>query len=217
MKKKTELVMGVLLLVAVAVLSRQSAIYVEGEKSTAKWNVVIDVGHGGSDPGKVSADDIEEKDINLEIAKELKRQLRREGLRVTLTRSRDVGMSMSERCEIINEKNADIVVSIHQNSFSDSGVKGAQVFYHQNSNEGKQLAEYLQESLVRNVDEENTRKAKANNTYYLLRHVNAPTVIIECGFLSNPSECALLTDEKYQRKIVYAIKKGLLRYIHNVV
>ena len=119
---------------------------------------------------------------------------------------------MKKRCQIIKDSKADIVVSIHQNSFQSQDVKGAQVFYYKHSVEGKKLAEILQASFKENLDSENKRVEKADSTYYMLVHTSAPTVIAECGFLSNPTEASLLNSSEYQQKIAEALYKGILNY-----
>ena len=116
------------------------------------------------------------------------------------------------RCQIIKHTKADIVVSIHQNSFQSQDVKGAQVFYYKHSVEGKKLAEILQASFKENLDSENKRVEKADSTYYMLVHTSAPTVIAECGFLSNPTEASLLNSSEYQQKIAEALYKGIINY-----
>lgn len=99
---------------------------------------------------------------------------------------------LKKRCEIIEDIDPDITISIHQNSYQESYVKGAQVFYYSQSVQGKALAEALQENLRKYADRENTRKAKANDSYYILKNTVSPTVIVECGFLSNPKEAEKL-------------------------
>lgn len=89
---------------------------------------------------------------------------------------------MKQRVAKMNSEQPDAVISIHQNSYTDSSVKGAQVFYYEGSKEGKMLAELLQKSLIDNVDPQNHRVAKANSDYYILKNTSAPTVIVECGF-----------------------------------
>ncbi len=188
-----------------------------------KKTVVIDSGHGGKDPGKMSSDGILEKDINLSIAKKLKKLLIDAGINVVMTREDDVGLyseddsnkkiaDMKKRCQIIKDSNADIVVSIHQNSFESSSVSGAQVFYYKHSAEGKILAQILQNSFKENLNPDNKRQEKADSTYYLLVHTEAPTVITECGFLSNPDESALLNTDEYQEKVASAIYEGIIEY-----
>ena len=186
--------------------------------------IVIDSGHGGIDPGKKSDDGILEKDVNLAIAFKLKKRLEAAGISVTMTRSDENGLyqesdsnkkiaDMKKRCSIIEESNANAVISIHQNSFQSSSVKGAQVFYYKHSAQGKLLAECIQNSFKQNIDETNKREAKADTTYYMLIHTKVPTVIAECGFLSNPEEAQLLVTEEYQEKVALALYNGIIDYL----
>lgn len=115
----------------------------------------------------------------------------------------------------MDSEQPDAVISIHQNSYTDSTAKGAQVFYYSESKEGKKLAEVLQKSLIENADPENHRMAKANTSYYILKNTSAPTVIVECGFLSNPEEERLLNTAQYQEKLVDALQKGICEYLEN--
>lgn len=194
------------------------------EKNPAKYTVVIDSGHGGIDPGKVSVDGAYEKNINLAIAKELQKVLSRNDCEVIMTRESDAGLyqesdtnkkraDMAKRLEIMNGCEADVVVSIHQNSYSDATSKGAQVFYQAKSESGKQLATQIQKTLVEQVDTQNHRQVKANNDYYLLKNTTSTMVIVECGFLSNPQESQLLQQADYQKKLAEAIGMGVLYYL----
>ncbi len=119
---------------------------------------------------------------------------------------------MNKRCEIIEKAGADIVVSIHQNSYPEPDVSGAQVFYYKHSSQGQKLAEILQEQLKDKLDKDNHRACKSNDNYYMLIHTPCPTVIVECGFLSCPSEEAKLADEAYQQKIAEALTAGIEEY-----
>ena len=187
--------------------------------------VVIDSGHGGVDPGKTNADNsIQEKDINLSIAKKLENLLKNAGVSVIMTRTEDMGhyseddtnkkrADMNARCEMVNESSADAVVSIHQNSYTSPSVKGAQMFYYEGSKEGKKLAGILQKAFVTYVDSANTRVEKADDSYYMLLHTKPPTVIAECGFLSNPGEAKLLSTDEYQDKVATALYHGIMEYI----
>ena len=229
MKKVLDVVMAVLLLAGVVYVSffrlKQTAVVeVQGDAVVAQLPViVIDPGHGGYDPGKVSADNTCEKDINLAIAIQLAKKLEEAGYKVVLTRSEDISLAgenavnrkaedMKKRCEIIENVSADIVVSIHQNSFSDPDVRGGQVFYYKHSDKGCILATGIQQAFKEIVDTSNTREAKSDNNYYMLLHTPCPTVIVECGFLSNPEEAALLAGEECRAKICQAIKKGIDTY-----
>lgn len=186
--------------------------------------VVIDSGHGGVDPGKISADGILEKDINLAIAYKLKNLLEQSQIQVIMTRTDDNGLysasdtnkksaDMKKRCSIINDSNADIVVSIHQNSFSTEGANGAQAFYYKQSEQGKKLASYIQDAFREHLDSGNKRVEKADSSYYMLLHTKIPTVIAECGFLSNKEEAALLNSEEYQQKVAEALYNAIVRYL----
>ncbi|MBE5925272.1 MAG: N-acetylmuramoyl-L-alanine amidase [Lachnospiraceae bacterium] len=184
--------------------------------------VIIDVGHGGNDPGKVSTDGIKEKDINLEIANYLKEYLIAQDFVVYMTRNDDYGLydetasnkkrsDLNNRIRLVSEKKADIVISIHQNSYPDSAQHGAQTFYYKGRDNDKQLAECIQDSLL-SFDPTNQRLAKDNDGYYLLKNCPAPAVIVECGFLSNPEETAKLIDSNYQKDLAYAISIGVCKF-----
>lgn len=222
-KRYLELVMAVLFLTAAYCLSQEGAKLTEELKGSRKV-VIIDPGHGGSDPGKIGVNGEKEKDINLEISLMLRSKLEKNGITVVMTREDDKGLydedsenrkvqDLQRRVEMIHEEQPECVVSIHQNSYSDPAVKGAQVFYYEDSAEGKILAGILQKSLCEQVDPQNHRQAKGNTTYYLLKRTDVPLVICECGFLSNPQECELLTQKTYQEQITEAILSGLLEYL----
>lgn len=121
---------------------------------------------------------------------------------------------MRKRCEIIGKAEPDAVVSIHQNSYHQENVSGGQVFYYRNSVKGKRLAELIQDRFSYVLGEENTRLAKSNDSYYLLLHVKEPIVIVECGFLSNPQEAEMLTDEDYQDRMAWTIHMGIMEYLN---
>ena len=120
---------------------------------------------------------------------------------------------MKRRCSLINEAKPRAAVSIHQNSFSQESVKGPQVFYYETSVEGKRLAESLQDAMNEQLQVSRPRERKANDTYYLLRKTEVPTVIVECGFLSNREEASLLSSEEYHRKTAEAVCRGILDYL----
>ena len=198
-----------------------------GAKRADTRLIMIDAGHGGNDPGKVGVDGVLEKDLNLQLAKKLKTLLEQQDMEVMLVREEDRGLydenasnkkvqDMKRRCELINEEQPVCVVSIHQNSYHEESIHGAQVFYYSTSRESEKLAKVLQSELVRVAEPENTRQAKANDTYYLLKKTEAPVVIVECGFLSNWADCAKLQDENYQDKLVWAIHMGILKYMNSV-
>lgn len=225
-KRKIEIIMTLVLLAAAGLFATRGSVLVESlEAEKGKTCIVIDAGHGGADPGKVGVNQVEEKDLNLAIALRLKKLLEAEGFEVVLTREDENGLysegasnkkveDMRKRCEIITDAMPVFTISIHQNSYPEEYVKGAQVFYYGASSEGKELAEILQASLIERLDPENHRAAKANESYYLLKRTPTPTVIVECGFLSNNQEAQLLTTEEYQEKVAWAIHMGVLQYLN---
>ncbi len=189
--------------------------------------VVIDSGHGGKDPGKVSAEGALEKDINLSIALKLESLLLQNDVAVVMTRTEDKDLAsenaksrknedLRARAKIMEDASPVLVVSIHQNSFPEEEVDGAQVFYHTGSEEGKLLGKMIQEQLRRELKDGNHRVAKANKDYYLLKKAACPAVIVECGFLSNGKEAELLVTEEYQEKLAFAIHLGILEYINKI-
>lgn len=224
MKKKIELAILISLIAGLAVLNRNLEKQVSSDKITVRKNtVVLDAGHGGGDPGKVGVGDVVEKEINLQIAKKVKQLLKKEKVKVIMTREEDVMLAgeestgtkvadMKERVRIINEETPQLAVSIHQNSYQDAVVHGAQVFYYSGSSEGENAAKIMQNALL-SIDEDNTRQAKANDTYYLLKRTDVPTIIVECGFLSNAEDAKNLCDEKYQDDVAEAICDGILKII----
>ncbi|MBE5950751.1 MAG: N-acetylmuramoyl-L-alanine amidase [Lachnospiraceae bacterium] len=189
--------------------------------------VVIDAGHGGKDPGKVGVGEVLEKDINLAIAKKLEALLWQNDVAAMMLRTEDKDLASEnatnrknedfrERARLIREAEPVLTVSIHQNSYPEGDVDGAQVFYLTGSEEGRVLATMLQESLRRELADGNHRVAKANRDYYLLKQSTeeAPVVIVECGFLSNAREAELLSSEEYQEKIAFSLLLGILEYIN---
>ncbi|MFA9464819.1 MAG: N-acetylmuramoyl-L-alanine amidase [Velocimicrobium sp.] len=187
--------------------------------------VAIDAGHGGFDPGKVGVNQAIEKDINLSIAQKLKEILKADGFEIVMTRESDEAVhsegestttkrsDMRSRVARINESGAKAAISIHQNSFTDGSSHGAQVFYHPQSEEGKNMALVLQAKIKEIIADDNHREAKANESYYMLKKTECPLVIVECGFLSNEQEANLLMTEEYQKKMAEAISQGLKKYL----
>ncbi len=220
--------MAVLLLASMALVGREAAIYAAGSNVKVEETVrcvVIDAGHGGDDPGKVGINGAWEKDINLQVAERLKLLLEANDIEVVMTRESDEGLNdanasnkkvqdMKRRIELIEETAPALTVSIHQNSYPEEYVHGAQVFYYTGSREGRQLAEMIQNQLVEKADPENKRQVKANDSYYLLKKTGVPIVIVECGFLSNSAEAEKLCTPEYQDRIAWAIHMGILQYLN---
>lgn len=223
-EKILQLIMMGILLLSMFYLSKQGAEYLTSTSEsvvTSKKVIVIDAGHGGKDPGKIGIDGQIEKEINLQIAEILKVFLEMDGFEVIMTRTDDNGLydedasnkkvqDMKRRIQVIEEADPLLVVSIHQNSYPESYVKGGQVFYYGTSIDSKSLAETIQKQL-KELDPENHREAKANTSYYLLKKTSKPIVIVECGFLSNPDEAQKLSDEHYQEKLAFKIFMGIVQ------
>ena len=219
-----------LLLASLAYLGREAAAYVAGtnveaQEERERRRVVIDAGHGGDDPGKVGINGANEKDVNLEIARLVKQYLEMSDVEVVMTRESDEGLNdadapnkkvqdMKRRIALIEEEAPALTVSIHQNSYPEEYVHGAQVFYYTGSAQGQRLAEGIQRRLVESADPENKRQVKANDSYYLLKKTGVPIVIVECGFLSNSAEAEKLCTTEYQQRVAWAIHMGLLEYLN---
>ena len=182
--------------------------------------IIIDPGHGGLDAGKVGVNGKEEKEINLNISLKIQKLLKEQGVEVEMTRTEDERLGETQvedlkaRVSLMNEKNPDLVISIHQNSYHEESVSGAQVFYYTDSAQSERAAEFIQEAL-KEADPENTKKTKENSTYYILKRTEVPAVIVECGFLSNRREAEKLAGEEYQQELAAAVVKGTLRYLED--
>lgn len=189
--------------------------------------VILDGGHGGLDGGCVAYNGAVEKEINLNIMLDLKSMLEAFGYEVILTRDCDIsihdegvsGLSnqkksdMANRLAIFNSRENAIAVSIHQNQFTDSKYSGAQMFYSETNPKSEQLATAIQQSFVENLQPKNKRETKVSgNELYLLYYCKNPSVMVECGFLSNPAESDLLQTEKYQQEVAFTIFKGINDY-----
>ncbi len=220
------MIMGALLVVSMLVVGKEAAFYAGGSSVAVQQPcVVIDAGHGGEDPGKVGINGALEKDINLKIALMVKEFLEENDVRVVLTREDENGLNdtnasnkkvqdMKRRIALIEEAAPVLTVSIHQNSYPEEYVHGAQVFYYSGSSQGQQLADCIQKQLVKRLDPENKRQIKANDSYYLLKKTGTPIVIVECGFLSNQAEAEKLCTQDYQEKTAWAIHMGILQYLN---
>ncbi|MDE6902380.1 MAG: N-acetylmuramoyl-L-alanine amidase [Lachnospiraceae bacterium] len=221
-------VLLMLMLVSAYFIVRGGARFVSSPQVETKRErpcVIIDAGHGGVDPGKVSVDGALEKDINLAIAQKLQRFLQQQDVDAVLTRQSDAGLydenasnkkvqDMKNRVALIEERQPVLTVSIHQNSYHEEYVHGAQVFYYANSTKSQGLAEMIQQVMALELDKDNARKAKANDSYYLLKKTSTPIVIVECGFLSNYEEAQKLSSELYQEKVAWAIHMAIMQYLN---
>jgi len=197
------------------------------KESRAKPTLVIDAGHGGFDGGAVGANGTAEQDINLSIARKVQELSIFFGVDTSMTRIDENALNYDPSRPIRENKAADIkareqcvnsvlnpvFLSIHLNKFSDPQYHGAQVFYSPNHAGSLALAESIQSALIDGCDSENHRQAKrAESSIYLMKRLTCPAVIVECGFLSNPSEEKLLCDINYHKKLAACIVCAYLRY-----
>ena len=229
-KYRIELTMACLLLVCFYLLSRQAAVISvnqteRGTQKAASPLILVDAGHGGSDPGMIGVGGLEEKGINLSISLLLRDTLEKSGYSVIMTREEDKGLydssaankkaqDMQRRIAMIREHMPVLSVSIHQNSYHDAGVHGPQVFYYESSVEGKKLAEAVQSSLNDLLEVDRPRKVKGNTSYYLLKRSSGTLVIVECGFRTNPVEAQKLQTKEYQEKVAAAVSEGIRTYLN---
>lgn len=199
----------------------QGAVVEVGSLGVSGKVIVVDPGHGGFDPGKPGITGADEKDLNLKIALKLRDYLQAAGVTVIMTRTTDDdvdgmdGVKHKSKDMVERKKLAaggDILVSIHQNSFTGASVKGAQTFYNAKSEKGKKLATLIQQSIKEYADPTNRREAKSNTNYYVLKATEITAVIVECGFLTNPEEEKKLNTEEYQDQIAWSIYSGIVRY-----
>lgn len=181
--------------------------------------IVIDPGHGGEDPGKVGLNDILEKDVNLQIALKVRDLLEEVGIKTIMTRENDKvpdvkKEDLNQRVELINQTKPVLALCVHQNSYTSPDIFGAQVFYHTKTEEAEDVATLVQESL-RTIDPNNKREIKKNDTYYMLKYTEVPTIIVECGFLTNREEAGKLVTDEYQNEIAFAICEGIIKWLDN--
>ena len=186
-------------------------------KLSNEMQVILDAGHGGIDVGKTGVNGEKEKDINLEISKKIKKILSDSNVTVKMTREGDERLADSQREDLkartdIMNGGALLAVSIHQNSYRDPAVSGAQVFYYTDSEEGRTAAGMIQAELNA-LAPDNEKEIRANDSYYILKNTRIPTVIVECGFLSSYTEAEKLADDEYQNRIAEAVSEGILQYI----
>lgn len=191
-------------------------------------NIVIDAGHGGEDGGAVSDDGVLEKDLNLKISRNLSEILRFFGYEVSETRTEDISVftdgdtvrerkvsDMKNRLSVFNSSEKNIVISIHQNKFTQSKYYGTQIFYSPNDERSSLLAESIKSTVTTLLQPDNTRECKkSDNSIYLLKNAKVPAVIVECGFISNYEECQKLNSSEYQKQMAYSISLGFLDFYH---
>lgn len=185
--------------------------------------IIIDPGHGFPDGGAVSSSGTLESDLNIEIAEKLSRELTERGYKTVMTRTDKNGLDkkkksdMNMRLNIMKNTPADIFVSIHINKFHQSKYRGAEILYSSNFNQSALLAQMIM-TKIKSIDPDNqTRSIKeAERTLFLMKNATIPAVIVECGFISNPSEELLLKSPDYQSRLAAAICDGILSYYDNI-
>ena len=188
--------------------------------------IIIDAGHGGEDGGAISCSGKPESQFNLEIALRLRDLCHLLGYDTCMIRTTDISVytegktiaakkasDLRQRVRIVNTTNRGILISIHQNTFSDSRYDGAQVFYAPTEG-SRELADILQENMIAGINPGSHRQSKPANNVYLMQHISRVGVLVECGFLSNPEEEARLQTAEYQKKICCVIVSGLSQYIN---
>ena len=226
-KRKNAVLILLILFLSIAIFSidgRTSPI-AETVKENTGPVVVVDAGHGGEDPGKVSNySSLAEKDLNLRVAQLLKDLLEQDGYTVYMTRTEDKlnyspgtkdiyqkrKQDLTARKQFIDQCGADVAVSIHMNSYTDPKYYGAQTFYPPSSTDSERLAKSIQNALIEVCDNNNRRTALVKKERIILfRDLKVPTVIVECGFLSNKEEEAKLKTLEYQELLAKGIKQGI--------
>lgn len=231
--KKNTIIYGFLILLAVSLLllcyaAREATRDIEATGTPTPLSdkiILVDPGHGGFDAG-ASANGLSEKDINLSVAKKLKSWIEENGGIAVMTRDEDVSTAdesksggsakvsdLKRRKAMVDESGADLFVSIHMNKFPEEKYWGAQVFYAASSDESKLLGETIQKAIKSTMNDGNERSAKkSDGGIFLLKDVKVPSVIVECGFLSNCTEAEKLKSEDYQSKIAFGICMGIGDY-----
>lgn len=225
--KKSLIIFMIIIFTAIGLIYFNNIHKAEATSNNVFRNViVIDAGHGLPDGG-ASENGVTESGINLAIATKLNDALSDLGYEVIMTREDENNIADSDkqspistmkqsdlnnRVKIINNSNADICISIHLNKYESSKYWGWQCFYSENSENGKRLAEAIQESIGDFVERENSRQALKISNIKIVDKTNIPVVIVECGFISNVDEARLLQDDEYQDKLVEGICAGIQKY-----
>ncbi len=226
LKRRNIIIISVLIITALTFILCFGALSAKSignyDKRTVK--VVLDAGHGGIDGGVTGINTgVKESVLNLKVVNKLENYLVNAGIKVVLTRSTDAGLygvatsnlkkkDMQKRKEIIEAADPNLVISIHMNKYSVSTRRGAQVFYKPNDEQGKILADSIQNSFNR-MESSKREYSALSGDYFILNCSDYPSVICECGFLSNPDDEALLITDEYQDEVAYTIFKGIIGYL----
>lgn len=215
------------LLLSIAILGSKAVTVISENSRVQQQNVVIiDAGHGGVDGGATSCTGVLESQINLEIAKRLDDLMHLLGIQTKMIRITDTSVytegesiaakkvsDLKKRVKIVNEMENAILISIHQNNFSDQRYWGAQVFYADTAG-SKELANKIQAQMKSTLNPGSKRNIKKADSVYLLNHINNVGVLVECGFLSNPQEEAKLRSKEYQLQLCSVIASSCSDYLY---
>lgn len=216
-------IIGIFVIVSIILLKLHNSKKVETMSNNFREVIVLDAGHGLPDGG-ASNGDLYESNVNLAIAKKLEEELINRGYEIIMTREDENNIADSDkqnrisamkqsdlnnRVRIINESQADFCISIHLNKFENAKYWGWQTFYNDKSEEGKKLANCIQENITNVIQKENKRTALKIEGIKIVDKTSIPVVIVECGFISNPEEAKLLQDDNYQLKLVEGIANGV--------
>ena len=230
--KKRLILLSIFLLFAISICVISTFMEPEAKETVAlpvsNKVIVVDAGHGEPDGGAVSKNGVSESDINLKIALKLQNLLEQSGATVILTRSDENGIydvdkttlkqkkisDIKNRVKIGNSSSADIFISIHLNKIPEEQYSGWQTFYKKNNEEGKKLSTEIQSNLKEAIQKENNRVAKEIDNVYIVKNVEIPLTIVECGFLSNTEEEKELQEDNYQNRLAWGIYNGIMDYFY---
>ena len=227
MKKSLKYISFCALLLACALTGSHAFLAMEATLRSASTDallpehpvIILDAGHGGEDCGAIGSNGALEKELNLSLSEDLTALLRGAGFTVIQTRTDDSALydptqgtkhkkqrDLSARLEIAKQHPDAIFVSIHMNTFPNDTCRGTQIWYSPNDPRSVLLAQGAQDTVKELLQPQNNRKVKqATSGIYLLRHITIPAILVECGFLSTPEECALLCTEEYQKELALAL------------
>ena len=218
----------IIILITVLVFISSCTDSVQVQSSVDAPVIIIDAGHGGADGGAVASDGTQEQYLNLDIALKINKYLSDLGYETVLTRTDDNSIhdadadtirqqkvsDIHNRLSIIESHPESVFVSVHMNYFTESKYSGAQVFYSPNNPDSEKLAQYIQSSVVTSLQADNTRQIKqSDSSIYLLYHSSVPSVMVECGFLSNAEETEKLKNDNYRTQMAEAICEGIINYL----
>ena len=211
------------LLILISGICLFTGIKVNASFSLVGKTIILDIGHGGKDPGTMT-NNIYEKDLNLQIGQKIKNELIKNGAIVFMTRQKDYDLSepnalwrkksdFDNRINLINNSGANLYLSIHINYLTDKNYKGAQIFYDDINPSNEKIAKIMQKTLNKELNNNRDYK-KISKTVYMYNKLAVAGVLIECGFLSNAEEKILLTKDDYQQKLAVSITKGVINYFN---